>query len=106
MIRLPPTSTRTDTLFPYTTLFRSEGDAARRQGEAKFVLDGLVGAQDEQAEVGAQADPRVRPECHPFLVEDERGVGLGNGGSAHDRPPEGANPLAGDRKSTRLNSSH
>src|SRR3546814_11883577 len=23
MIRLPPTSTRTDTLFPYTTLFRS-----------------------------------------------------------------------------------
>src|SRR3546814_6955903 len=90
MIRLPPTSTRTDTLFPYTTLFRSEGDAARRQGEAKFVLDGLVGAQDEQAEVGAQADPRVRPERHPFLVEDERGVGLGNG----------------DRKSTRLNSSH
>src|SRR3546814_15967052 len=24
MIRRPPTSTRTDTLFPYTTLFRSE----------------------------------------------------------------------------------
>src|SRR3546814_3520438 len=30
MIRLPPRSTRTDTLFPYTTLFRSAvGDAAR-----------------------------------------------------------------------------
>src|SRR3546814_10916184 len=30
MIRRPPRSTRTDTLFPYTTLFRSEGaDAAR-----------------------------------------------------------------------------
>src|SRR3546814_7314712 len=28
MIRLPPRSTRTDTLFPYTTLFRSEGLAA------------------------------------------------------------------------------
>src|SRR3546814_15205752 len=28
MIRRPPTSTRTDTLFPYTTLFRS-GPAAR-----------------------------------------------------------------------------
>src|SRR3546814_5518399 len=28
MIRLPPRSTRTDTLFPYTTLFRS--DARRR----------------------------------------------------------------------------
>src|SRR3546814_13472250 len=30
MIRRPPRSTRTDTLFPYTTLFRSEvGDADR-----------------------------------------------------------------------------
>src|SRR3546814_5777747 len=26
MIRRPPISTRTDTLFPYTTLFRSHGD--------------------------------------------------------------------------------
>src|SRR3546814_10769265 len=26
MIRRPPGSTRTDTLFPYTTLFRSDGD--------------------------------------------------------------------------------
>src|SRR3546814_19075475 len=32
MIRRPPRSTRTDTLFPYTTLFRSPVDApARRQ---------------------------------------------------------------------------
>src|SRR3546814_1886402 len=31
MIRLPPRSTRTDTLFPYTTLFRS--DRARRRPE-------------------------------------------------------------------------
>src|SRR3546814_3687495 len=30
MIRRPPRSTRTDTLFPYTTLFRSE--ARRRRG--------------------------------------------------------------------------
>src|SRR3546814_3462974 len=28
MIRRPPRSTRTDTLFPYTTLFRSAGAAA------------------------------------------------------------------------------
>src|SRR3546814_6567143 len=28
MIRRPPRSTRTDTLFPYTTLFRSSGSAA------------------------------------------------------------------------------
>src|SRR3546814_7063123 len=36
MIRRPPRSTRTDTLFPYTTLFRSAGEAggcgARRAG--------------------------------------------------------------------------
>src|SRR3546814_6816501 len=32
MIRRPPRSTRTDTLFPYTTLFRSHGDA-RVRGE-------------------------------------------------------------------------
>src|SRR3546814_1113598 len=30
MIRRPPRSTRTDTLFPYTTLFRSRPPAARR----------------------------------------------------------------------------
>src|SRR3546814_3255073 len=29
MIRRPPRSTRTDTLFPYTTLFRSQGVAHR-----------------------------------------------------------------------------
>src|SRR3546814_13321856 len=29
MIRRPPRSTRTDTLFPYTTLFRSRGGRAR-----------------------------------------------------------------------------
>src|SRR3546814_3157382 len=29
MLRRPPRSTRTDTLFPYTTLFRSRGDPDR-----------------------------------------------------------------------------
>src|SRR3546814_4232371 len=32
MIRLPPRSTRTDTLFPYTTLFRSRVARADRRG--------------------------------------------------------------------------
>src|SRR3546814_16139484 len=31
MIRRPPRSTRTDTLFPYPTLFRSEPPCARRE---------------------------------------------------------------------------
>src|SRR3546814_5003149 len=32
MIRRPPRSTRTDTLFPYTTLFRSPGSIRRTAG--------------------------------------------------------------------------
>src|SRR3546814_15845861 len=57
MIRRPPRSTRTDTLFPYTTLFRSfgngRGDLADRgvAGEAHAVhaqqhaFDAVVGAR-------------------------------------------------------------
>src|SRR3546814_2481426 len=34
MIRRPPRSTRTDTLFPYTTLFRSRRRPPRKQGRS------------------------------------------------------------------------
>src|SRR3546814_5030668 len=34
MIRRPPRSTRTDTLFPYTTLFRSETPTGVRSGSS------------------------------------------------------------------------
>src|SRR3546814_12723018 len=40
MIRRPPRSTRTDTLFPYTTLFRS-GDFAPGAGPETVVLPGV-----------------------------------------------------------------
>src|SRR3546814_5859250 len=49
MIRLPPSSTLTDTLFPYTTLFRSfffadgamrEDSIADKQGQAAVDLNG------------------------------------------------------------------
>src|SRR3546814_5929797 len=36
MIRRPPRSTRTDTLFPYTTLFRSLWSPRRRAGPARI----------------------------------------------------------------------
>src|SRR3546814_1588133 len=36
MIRRPPRSTRTDTLFPYTTLLRSSGCKRRRTDAAAF----------------------------------------------------------------------
>src|SRR3546814_19740824 len=39
MIRRPPRSTRTDTLFPYTTLFRSTAAGGERHHDAQ----GLVG---------------------------------------------------------------
>src|SRR3546814_2289916 len=42
MIRRPPRSTRTDTLFPYTTLFRSTGHGQRGHLLAQ-VLAGAVG---------------------------------------------------------------
>src|SRR3546814_10795321 len=40
MIRRPPRSTRTDTLFPYTTLFRSL--QRRASGEAVFIGDAIA----------------------------------------------------------------
>src|SRR3546814_2836259 len=42
MIRRPPRSTRTDTLFPYTTLFRSDpfpGNASRGRHQLQVRLD-------------------------------------------------------------------
>src|SRR3546814_1166613 len=44
MIRRPPRSTRTDTLFPYTTLFRSAlaGYEQDENSEALATVDGLV----------------------------------------------------------------
>src|SRR3546814_4222191 len=47
MIRRPPRSTRTDTLFPYTTLFRSEFARRRRDARAGFGID--AGAVPQRA---------------------------------------------------------
>src|SRR3546814_14234989 len=52
MIRRPPRSTRTDTLFPYTTLFRSLGDVERGEpfGETIIREQRLVHARPARAE--------------------------------------------------------
>src|SRR3546814_8644135 len=45
MIRRPPRSTRTDTLFPYTTLFRSVGEIQLVEGrrlECRAIADGAA----------------------------------------------------------------
>src|SRR3546814_13698232 len=63
MIRRPPRSTRTDTLFPYTTLFRSM--ARLHRALAQFMLD------RQTAENGYE---EVNP---PLLVRDESLIGTG-----------------------------
>src|SRR3712207_7167694 len=86
MIRRPPRST----LFPYTTLFRSAG----RQGRVRVLehRDRRRGRDRADPRAAQRRVPRV-PEQRP---EDERDLrGGGQGGEAR-----------GDRKSTRLNSSH
>src|SRR3546814_16842622 len=44
MIRRPPRSTRTDTLFPYTTLFRSIPDSSRGHAVAENLAIAFIGA--------------------------------------------------------------
>src|SRR3546814_18779879 len=53
MIRRPPRSTRTDTLFPYTTLFRSAAIADGRVGRRHHDL-ALVAEEPERAFAGLQ----------------------------------------------------
>src|SRR3546814_7888022 len=45
MIRRPPISTRTDTLFPYTTLFRSSADPATRSEATPGTVHGVRNAR-------------------------------------------------------------
>src|SRR3546814_18025456 len=53
MIRRPPRSTRTDTLFPYTTLFRSRIGVAEQQPDHPGAgADALLGGPDPAFEAG------------------------------------------------------
>src|SRR3712207_8915175 len=84
MIRRPPRST----LFPYTTLFRS----ARRERQAGVLaFEGLDAGQF----VGAHAPLAARREHRGLAIE---GADVGHLGVEL--------LVGGDRKSTRLNSSH
>src|SRR3546814_20449524 len=83
MIRRPPRSTRTDTLFPYTTLFRS---LACEATEDRVLLAGDVGERRALDQRRAAAD-HVQVSCGLEPVGKTLLVAL-------------------DRKSTRLNSSH
>src|SRR3546814_13571996 len=64
MIRRPPRSTRTDTLFPYTTLFRSKSDGILqlvldRADKKNALTDAMYGALAD-AFAAAESDREVR----------------------------------------------
>src|SRR3546814_10180217 len=66
MIRRPPRSTRTDTLFPYTTLFRSESPAA---DEDEISTDQLTRRLEEAETVVVRAET-----LHDQAVQDLREI--------------------------------
>src|SRR3546814_7111202 len=70
MIRRPPRSTRTDTLFPYTTLFRSSDGVLHglRHGDAaRLRLGAAGGIRDRHARAATRHDAR-----HGSNVRDRR----------------------------------
>src|SRR3546814_14996664 len=72
MIRRPPRSKRTDTLFPYTTLFRSSGAARRQKGTAGIAsLEWLVTRYRETTDWSAlsQATRRQRDNIFKHVLE-------------------------------------
>src|SRR3546814_13502155 len=76
MIRRPPRSTRTDTLFPYTTLFRSDDDRGSAAAEIAELVDleiAVIGDKPGQREGQAAALDRALETdfviLHRFLVE-------------------------------------
>src|SRR3546814_8578116 len=114
MIRRPPRSTRTDTLFPYTTLFRSID-----LEPGVFGLEAFAEAVGQHR--GVRSIGKGRAEAAVFRLEDavdSREAPPGELGAvdAGLRRAAGMHPLhhgfelrrheSGDRKSTRLNSSH
>src|SRR3546814_7027224 len=76
MIRRPPRSTRTDTLFPYTTLFRSRleagafpGEDARRIGAEEGVTEEDNG--DDHQRRAERAPRRLQQQHHADAGDDD-----------------------------------
>src|SRR3546814_12846796 len=101
MIRRPPRSTRTDTLFPYTTLFRSRYEGAEYRRLTVPILTAGGSRGTAQLYLWRVALPRG---TRPIRSGDFLGWLRDNRLSAFCPPHDEAG--AEDRKSTRLNSSH
>src|SRR3546814_17346883 len=88
MIRRPPRSTRTDTLFPYTTLFRSWARADRGKSGISCRREAVSPAQGSAAGGGP-----LRPEDR-IVRGCDRGRSHSHARDAHAWP---CPPAAGDR---------
>src|SRR3546814_15605005 len=114
MIPRPPRSTRTDTLFPYTTLFRSK----KIKNQA---IVGNIGHFDNEIDMAGLSKidgivkDEIKPQVHQWLFpaadgrEAKKIIVLSEGrllnlGNATGHPSFVMSNS--DRKSTRLNSSH
>src|SRR3546814_15464858 len=104
MLRRPPRSTRTYTLVPYTTLFRSPG-ALDDVREARIILDvgrdcelppGLNALHHDRGEAGAGAIDGGG-EAGGAGTEDEHAGGVGSGHARLSRKDEVVRPRR-DRK--------
>src|SRR3546814_18900897 len=76
MIRRPPRSTRTDTLFPYTTLFRSIMTANAEKiaaGLTPFQQAMLLGDYEPEEATGADASARIAAGCWRYDREKTNG---------------------------------
>src|SRR3546814_13286219 len=61
MIRRPPRSTRTDTLFPYTTLFRSIGTGVEPAPAGKARKDGEIAAGGYRVTIDGRSYDYIEP---------------------------------------------
>src|SRR3546814_3379114 len=84
MIRRPPRSTRTDTLFPYTTLFRSPAPVVHARGGRACSHSG--GGRPAGQGAGGNAGCRAFPPHHQGAGPDAGG-GAGIAGVARRLPP-------------------
>src|SRR3546814_1542590 len=90
MIRRPPRSTRTDTLFPYTTLFRSMlGGNAFGSAGARVVIEEFL--EGEEASFicmvdGANALPMATSQDHKRVGDRDTGPNTGGMGAYSPAP--------------------
>src|SRR3546814_12391704 len=101
MIRRPPRSTRTDTLFPYTTLVRSD-----LAGGSHLLLEADIADLRKTQLTNMEKTVRtaMRGDSGP---DDDIAIGeLSTAGSKISFLVRDQAQLDADRKSTRLNSSH